>query len=58
MDFSTVYPLYTKTGKEKLPTYPSPNPTFCPKWDANDNAELGEGWVGSSTESLTDPKSN
>ena len=27
----------------KLPTYPSPNPTFCPKWDANVNVELGEG---------------
>ena len=51
MDFGTVYPWYTKTGKEKLPTYPSPNPTFFPKWDANDNAELGEGWVDSSPES-------
>ena len=28
---------------EKLPTYPFPNPTFCPKWDANVNVELGEG---------------
>ena len=30
-------------GQLKLPTYPSPNPTFCPKWDANVNVELGEG---------------
>ena len=29
----------------KLPTYPFPNPKFCPKWDANVdvNVELGEG---------------
>ena len=27
----------------KLPTYPSPKPTFLPKWDANVNGELGEG---------------
>ena len=23
---------------EKLPTYPSPKPTFCPKWQVSDNA--------------------
>ena len=27
----------------KLPTYPSPNPTFWPKWEVNVNIELGEG---------------
>ena len=27
----------------KQPIYPSPNPTFCPKWDAHVNIELGEG---------------
>ena len=27
----------------KLPTYPFPNPTFCPKWEVNVNTELGEG---------------
>ena len=24
-------------------TYPSPNQTFCPKWDIDVNVELGEG---------------
>ena len=28
---------------EKLPTYPSPNPTFCPKWEVSVNVDLGEG---------------
>ena len=28
-------------------TYPTPNQTFCPKWDANVNVELGEGLLGS-----------
>ena len=31
----------------KLPTYPSPKPTFCPKWGVSVNVDLGEGWVGS-----------
>ena len=31
----------------KLPTFPSPNPTFCPKWEVTVNADLGEGYVGS-----------
>ena len=31
----------------KLPTYPSPKPTFCPKWEVSVNVGLGEGWVGS-----------
>ena len=26
-----------------LPTYPSPKPTFCPKWEVNVNVGLGEG---------------
>ena len=29
----------------KLPTYPSPKPTFCPKWEVSDNVGLGEGEV-------------
>ena len=32
---------------EKLPTFPSPNPRFCPKWEVTVNADLGEGYVGS-----------
>ena len=27
----------------KLPTQPSPNPTFCPKWEVSVNVDLGEG---------------
>ena len=27
----------------KLPTYPSPKPTFCPKWELSVNVGLGEG---------------
>ena len=30
-------------GSGKLPTYPSPNLTFCPKWDVSNNVNLGEG---------------
>ena len=26
-----------------LPTYPSPKPTFCPKWEVSANVGLGEG---------------
>ena len=31
----------------KLPTYPFPKLTFCPKWEVSVNVELGEGSVGS-----------
>ena len=27
----------------KLSTYPSPKPTFCPKWEVSVNVGLGEG---------------
>ena len=27
----------------KLPTYPFPKPTFCPKWEASGNVGLGDG---------------
>ena len=27
----------------KVPTYPSPKPTFCPKWEESVNGGLGEG---------------
>ena len=27
----------------KLPTYPSPKPSFCPKWEVSVNVSLGEG---------------
>ena len=26
-----------------MPTYPSPNPTFCPKEEVSVNVDLGEG---------------
>ena len=29
---------------EKLPTYPSPKPSLCPKWEVSVNVSLGEGW--------------
>ena len=35
---------------EKLPTYPSPKPSFCPKWGVIVNVSLGVGEVGSLTE--------
>ena len=28
---------------ENLPTYPSPKPTFCPKWEVRVNVSLGRG---------------
>ena len=31
----------------KLPTYPTPNPTFRFKWEVSDNVDLREGQVGS-----------
>ena len=33
-------PLYVSG---KVPTYPSPKPTFCPKWELSVNVGLGEG---------------
>ena len=33
-------PLYVSG---KVPTYPSPKPTFCPKWEVSVNVGLGEG---------------
>ena len=44
---SLRYPSPTKPGSikvsGKLPTYPSPKPSFCPKWEASINVTLGEG---------------
>ena len=34
-----------KTLGGKLPTYPSPKPTVCPKWEVSDDVDVGEGWV-------------
>ena len=39
----------------KLPTYPSPNLTFCPKRELSVNVRFGEGKVGSFPETYTDP---
>ena len=41
----------------KLPTYPSPKTTFCPKWEESIIVGLGEGWVGSFPEKC-DPHNN
>ena len=41
-------------GVGKLPTYPFPKPTFCPKWEASVNVGLGEGKVGSFPETYND----
>ena len=38
----------------KLPTYPSPNLTFCPKREVNVNVSFGDGWVGSFAETFID----
>ena len=40
----------------KLPAYPSPKPTFCPKWEVIVNVGLGEGRVGSFPETYYNPK--
>ena len=44
--FDNFY-LFVKHGSifdsGKLPTYPSPKPTFCPKWEVNVNVGLGRG---------------
>ena len=34
----------------KLPTYPSPKPTFCRKSETSVSVDLGEGQVGSFSE--------
>ena len=31
----------------KMTTYPSPEPTFIPKWEISVNVGLGQGWVDS-----------
>ena len=38
----------------KLPTYPSPKPIFCPKWEVSVNIGLGEGWLGSFSETYNE----
>ena len=40
---STFFGSFLVLGK--LPTYPSPKPTVCPKWEVSDNVDLGEEWV-------------
>ena len=42
-------------ASEKLPTHPSPKPTFCPKWEVSVNVGLGEGQVGSFPGTHNDP---
>ena len=39
----------------KLPTYPSPNVTLCPKREVSVNVRIGEGWEGSFPETYIDP---
>ena len=41
-----VHPLKRRINfrfRGKLPTYPSPKPSFCPKWEVSVNVNLGEG---------------
>ena len=40
---------------EKLPTYPSPNRTFCPNREVSFNVMFGQGQVGSFPETYIDP---
>ena len=40
----------------KLPTYPCPNLTFCPKRELSVNVRFGEGQVGSFPETYIDPQ--
>ena len=40
----------------KLPTYPSPKPTLCFKWEVIVNVGLGEEQVGSFPEKYDDPQ--
>ena len=41
----------------KLPTYPCPNLTFCPKKEVSFNVKfIGDEWVGSFPEMTTDLK--
>ena len=40
----------------KLPTYPSPNLTFCPKKEVSVNVRLGERQVDSFPETIIDPE--
>ena len=51
-------PPFTLLGliqvSEKLPTYPSPKPTFYPKKKVSANVSLGQGQVGSLPETYLD----
>ena len=46
--------LHSETDQFRfLPTYPSPNPTYCPNWDTNVDVELARGrWAVSSKSKL------
>ena len=48
--------LWSLYVSRKLPAYPSPKPTFCPKWEVIVNVGLGEGRVGSFPETYYNPK--
>ena len=39
-----------------MPNYPSPKPTFCPKWQVSVNVGVGEGLVSSFPETKNDPR--
>ena len=44
-----------KTLCGKLPTYPSPKPTVCPKWEVSDDVDVGEGWSVSQNLNWSNP---
>lgn len=46
--------ILTLRNSGKLPTYPSANPTFSPKWEVSVNAGITEGWVGSFSKLYTE----
>ena len=53
LNYCSLFGLLYVSGK--LPTYPSPKPTFCPKWELSVIVGLGEGLVGSFLDTYNDP---
>ena len=48
-----LLPIFGNSGK--LPTFPSPKPTFYPNWEISANVDLGDGKVSSFPEMYNDP---
>ena len=45
-DFTLIFQMifWSLYISGKLPTYPTPKPTFCPKWEVSVNVHVGEGY--------------